>query len=116
MNHLSGVDDILRYLRHIRTLGLTFTKGNIYLYATADAPFNVYPHSGGMIHLGINSASFLSITQKQQILADSSTKAEFISAHTIAYNIIWLRGLLQELGFPQSKPTPLMQDIQSTIE
>jgi len=118
-NDMSGVDDILRYLRHTRTLGLTFTKGDIHLYATADAAFDVYPdsksHSGGTIHLGTNSASFLSITRKQPILADSSTEAEFISAHTIATNIIWLRGLLEELGFPQLNPTPLMQDNQSTI-
>jgi hypothetical protein len=118
-NDMSGVDDILRYLRHTRTLGLTFTKGDINLYATADAAFDVYPdsksHSGGTIHLGATSASFLSITQKQPILADSSTEAEFISAHTIANNIIWLRGLLIELGFPQPNPTLLMQDNQSTI-
>ena len=61
---MSGVDDILRYLRHTRTLGLTFTKGDINLYATADAAFDVlYPdsksHSGGTIHLGATSASFL---------------------------------------------------------
>ena len=73
-------------------------------------------HSGGTIHLGApTSTSFLSITQKQPILADSSTDAEYISAHTIANNIIWLRGLLAELGFPQLKPTSLMQDNQSTI-
>ena len=66
-------------------------------------------HSGGTIHLGATSASFLSITQKP-ILADSSTESEFISTHTIANNIIWLRGLLMELGFPQPEPTLLMQD------
>ena len=105
---MSGVDNILRYLRHTRTLGLTFTKGDINLYATADAAFDVYTdsksHSGGTIHLGATSASFLSITQKLPILADSSTEAEFISAHTIANNIIWQRGLLMELGFPQPNP------------
>jgi len=116
---MDGVDDIMKYLKHTRTLGLTFHKGDIHLYATADAAFDVYPdsksHSGGTIHLGSNSASFLSMTQKQPIIADSSTEAEFISAHTVANNIIWLRGLLVELGFPQPNPTLLMQDNQSTI-
>ena len=42
-NDMSGVADILRYLRSTRTLGLTFTKGDINLYATADAAFDVYP-------------------------------------------------------------------------
>ena len=114
-----GVDDILKYLKHTRTLGLTFHKGDIHLYATADAAFDVYPdsksHSGGTIHLGSNSASFFSMTQKQPIIADSSTEAEFISAHSIANTIIWLRGLLDELGFPQTTSTHLMQDNQSTI-
>ena len=97
-NDISGVDDILRYLHITRTLGLTFTKGDINLYATTDAAFDVCSdsksQSGGTIHLDATSASFLNITQKQPILADSSTEAEFISAHTIANNIVWLRGLL----------------------
>ena len=55
------------------------------------------------------------MTQKQSIIADSSTEAEFISAHSIANTIIWLRGLLDELGLPQTTSTHLMQDSQSTI-
>ena len=52
------------------------------------------------------------MTQKQPIITDSSTEAEFISAHTIANIIIWFRGLLDELGFPQQTSTHLMQDNQ----
>ena len=55
------------------------------------------------------------MTQKQPIIADSSTEAEFISAHSIANTIIWLQGLKDELGFPQTTSTHLMQDNQSTI-
>ena len=102
---MDGVDDILKYLKHTRTLGLTLHKGDISLYATADAAFNVYQYSksysGGTIHLGKASASFHSLTQKQAIIADSSTGAEFISAHTLATTTLWLRGILEELGFPQ---------------
>ena len=57
------------------------------------------------------------MTQKQSLIADSSTEAEFISAHSIANTIIWLRELLEdELGFPQTtSATHLMQDNQPTI-
>ena len=54
------------------------------------------------------------MTQKQPIISDSSTEAEFISAHTIANTTIWLRGLLDELEFPQQTSTHIMQDNQST--
>lgn len=30
--------------------------------------------------------------------------------------ITWLRGLLTEIGFPQSTPTPLHSDITSVIQ
>ena len=70
---MDGVDDILKYLKRSRTLGLTFHKGDIRLYATADPPFDVYPdsksHSGGIINLGSNSASFFSMTQNNRLLS-----------------------------------------------
>jgi len=72
--------------------GLSLSHFNSNLYATADAAFDVYPdsksHSGGTIHLGSNSASFFSMTQKQPIIADSSTEAEFIRAHSIPNTVL----------------------------
>ena len=110
---MDGIYDILKYRSHTRTLCLTFRKDGIHLYATADTACDVYPdsksHSGGTIHLGSNSASFFSMTQKQPIIADLSTEAHYIA------NTIILPILLDALGFPQLTSTYLMQDNQSTI-
>lgn len=35
---------------------------------------------------------------------------------TACYEIVWLRGLLAEIGFPQSNPIPLHADNTSDIQ
>ena len=98
---MDGADDIFKYLEHNRTLRLTLHKGDISLYATADAAFDVYPdsksHSGGTIHLGKVSASFYSLTLKQAFFA-----------HTLATTIVWQCGILEKLRFPKRSTTYLL--------
>ena len=53
--------------------------------------------------------------KKQPIIADSSTVAEFIGAHTGAQAIMWPRNFLEELGFRQKGATCMYQDNMSTI-
>ena len=45
------------------------------------------------------------MSKKQSIIADSSTAAEFIGAHTGAQAIIWAQNFLEELGFRQKGAT-----------
>ena len=46
----------------------------------------------------------------------SSTEAEFVATTEAAKEIIWARLLLYDLGFPQTQPTVLYEDNQSTIK
>jgi hypothetical protein len=55
------------------------------------------------------------MSKKQSIIADSSTAAEFIGAHTGAQAIMWARNFLEELGFRQEGATCMYQDNMSTI-
>ncbi len=55
------------------------------------------------------------MSKKQSIIADSSTAAEFIGAHTGAQAIMWARNFLEELGFQQKGTTCMYQDNMSTI-
>ena len=48
--------------------------------------------------------------------AQSSTEAEFIAAVTAAKTAIYLRSVLNELGFQQDEPTPIYEDNASAIE
>jgi hypothetical protein len=117
---MSGVDRILSYIACTKDKCLTLHSGEgVKLYATVDASYCCHAdrksQSGCTLHIGRNSASFLTITKKQSVTADSSTVAEYIAAHLATKQIMWARNLLSELGFPQSEPTSLFEDNQSTI-
>lgn len=54
--------------------------------------------------------------KKQECLSKSSTKAEYRAMSIACSKIIWLRGLLTELGFSKALPTPLHGDNISAIQ
>ena len=53
-------------------------------------------------------------SQRQSVVALSSTEAEYIGLTNACKEVTWLRMLLQDLGFPQ-KETILHSDNQSAI-
>jgi hypothetical protein len=53
--------------------------------------------------------------KKQDRVSKSSTEAEYRAMSTACSEIVWLRGLLAELGFPQTTFTPLHADNTSAI-
>ena len=54
--------------------------------------------------------------KKQDRVSKSSTEAEYRAMSTSCSEIVWLRGLLEELGFPQTTSTPLHADNTSAIQ
>jgi hypothetical protein len=44
-----------------------------------------------------------------------SCEAEYLACSHCARQILWLRSLFQEIGFPQNQPTPLYCDNQGTV-
>lgn len=54
--------------------------------------------------------------KKQDSVSKSSTEAEYRAMSATCFEIIWLRGLLTELGFSQAQPTPLHADNTSAIQ
>ena len=55
-------------------------------------------------------------SKAQSITALSSTEAELIAAVTAAKTARFIRSVLQELGFPQTGPTPIYEDNKPTID
>jgi hypothetical protein len=55
-------------------------------------------------------------SKKQARVSKSSTKFEYRAISAACSKIIWLRGLLAELGFSQSESTPLHVDNTSAIQ
>ena len=108
---MSAVDRVLRYVAGTATVGQTYCTYGLppELYAPVDVSYNFHAdlklHTGVSIHYGRFSTPFISMSKKQFIIADSSTAAEFIGAHTGAQAIMWVRNFLEELGFRQKGVT-----------
>ena len=107
---------VLEYLNGTKDLGLVFTKASTNLRAYADAAHLVHPdcrgHSGAVILMGKNIIHCES--KKQKLVSQSSTEAELVSLNSCLNGVLWLRNLMNELGFEQVK-TKIYQDNMSCI-
>jgi hypothetical protein len=54
-------------------------------------------------------------SRKQSCTASCTTESEYIAAHLASGEAYWLRGLLANLGYVQTQPTPLFCNNQSAI-
>ena len=88
------------------------------LVAWADASFatreSARSQTGYCFALGKDNASFYAKSQKQNLVTLSSTEAEYVALFHTVTEAVYIRRLLEELGFPQL-PTIVFQDNQSTI-
>jgi len=118
--HLVAVRRIIRYLLGTSTRGLFFPSGSeIQLNAFSDSDWAGCPDTrrsvtGWCMFLGDSLISWKS--KKQDRVSKSSTESEYRAMSTACSEIVWLRGLLTEIGFPQSNPTPLHADNTSAIQ
>jgi len=118
--HLATVHRIIRYLRGSPGRGLFFPAGSpLHLVAYSDADWAGCPDTprsvtGWCMFLGDSLISWKS--KKQARVSKSSTKSEYRAMSAVCSEIVWLRGLLAELGFPQSDSTPLHVDNISAIQ
>jgi hypothetical protein len=70
--------------------------------------------SGYLMNMGSTTISWN--CKKQTTIANSSAKAEYISAWEATCEIVWLRRILQDLGETQKSPTTLLINNQSAIK
>jgi hypothetical protein len=112
--HWQAVKRILRYLKHTVSHGLLLhhnSSNTLLAYSDADwAGCPDDPRSTGAysVYLGLNLISWSS--RKQPTVSRLSTEAEYkVVANTTA-ELLWIRGLLQELGITHSTPTTLWCD------
>ena len=86
---------------------------------TYKSSYNCYSdsksHTGVSLHLGRYSGSFLSMSKKQSILAESTTVSEFVGTHSAVQKVLWAQNMLTELGYLSAIPKTLFQDNKSTI-
>ena len=118
--HLAAVRRIVRYLKGTSARGLFFQVDSpIHLVAYSDADWAGCSDTrrsitGWCMFIGNSLVSWKS--KKQDRVSKSSTESEYRAMSSACSEIVWLRGLLGELGFPQIEPTPLHADNTSAIQ
>jgi len=109
--HWKAAKRILRYLKGTLIYGICFcgnSNKDVKLSGFVDADWagdveTRKSQSGYVFHLCGGPVSWVS--RKQTVVAMSTTEAEYVAAAFAAQELIWLRKLLQELGFQQKMAT-----------
>jgi len=111
---------IVAYLKGTKNFGISFSPSSnpnhLTVYCDADYAMDLEDRksrSGALLMLNNGLVAWLS--RKQPCTASSTTEAEYLAAHVATKELLWVRRLLQELGYPQSTPTPLFSDNQPAI-
>ncbi|XP_039173755.1 receptor-like protein EIX2 [Eucalyptus grandis] len=119
-SHMNAALKIVRYLKTCPGLGILLSrKCNMEMTAYCDADYATCPMSmrsitGFCIKFGESLLSWK--TKKQSTVSLSSAEAEYRSMAKTVCEIVWLRGLLLDLGAPVKGPTLLFCDNDSALK
>ena len=119
VHHLHIVKRILHYLKGSIGRGIIMHNNHytaISGYTNADWAGNAIDRkstTGYCTFVGGNLVTWKS--KKQQVVARSSAEAEYRAMAITACELIWLKGLMSDLGFPIPTPMSLMCDNQVAI-
>ncbi|KAL4385296.1 hypothetical protein GQ457_15G029610 [Hibiscus cannabinus] len=117
--HLGVAKRVLRYVKSTLGEGLNYLKmDNVVLTGYSDSDWagsldDMKSTSGYVFNVGSGAICWSS--KKQQVVAQSTAEAEYISAAAAANQAIWLRNLLSDLGFKQESAIVLLCDNKSAI-
>ncbi|GFY95385.1 hypothetical protein Acr_10g0007700 [Actinidia rufa] len=118
-SHLDAVHHILRYLKTCPDLGLFYTSGEhcgVSCFTDADyagSKTDSRSTSGFCTFRGTHLLSWKS--KKQAVVSRSSAEAEYRAMAQGTCELMWLRSLLTELGFPTAGSSTLFCDNKSAI-
>jgi hypothetical protein len=120
LRHYDAVKHLLRYLQGTRSCGLVYGQVPdpfplFRAFADSDWAMSESRMSVSGYVIMCAGAPIPWSSKQQAIVALSSCEAEYLSCTHSARQIIWLRSLFYELGFPQDQPTILFCDNQGTV-
>ncbi|XP_074282806.1 phenylcoumaran benzylic ether reductase POP1-like [Silene latifolia] len=117
--HMGTAKRILRYLKGTLEFGVFYQPcDNPRLIAYSDSDWagsvdDMKSTSGYAFTFG--SGTFSWNSKKQDIVAQSTAEAEYVAASAAVNQVIWLRKILQDLGYKQEGATKVMVDNKSAI-
>jgi len=120
--HLRGVNHLAKYLKSTKELELVLggLDDEVKLFGYTDASHNPdktsRPRLGYCFYLNLESGSIFARSVKDTCVSHSSCESEIKAIDTATRQVIWMRGFLEELGFPQKEPTILYTDSESAIK
>jgi len=110
---------VVNYLVATKDLELIIRPCEMLLQCSADASFGIHAdgksHSGLVMSLGKRSAPVQVWSRKQKAVSTSSTQAELMALTEAIEEVMWMRRLLGDLGYPAILPTPMEQDNTSAM-
>lgn len=121
LSHWNAVKRVFAYLSGILDVGILYQSGgsNCDLIGFSDADYandlETRRSTSGYVFCMANGPVTWS-SQRQKIVTLSTTESEYVAAATAARELIWLRNLINGIGYPCKKPTILFVDNQSTIK
>lgn len=120
-SHWLVVKRILRYIRGTTELGVFYKKGEnkMELMAYTDSDYagdlDGRRSTAGYVFM-MASGAISWASKKQSVVALSTTEAEYIAAALCACQCVWLRRVLEKLGFEEKTGTVIMCDNSSAIQ
>ncbi|XP_047149161.1 secreted RxLR effector protein 161-like [Vigna umbellata] len=118
--HWSAIKRILRYLKGTTELGIFYKKEEdttLMAYTNNDFAGDIDGRksiSGFIFSLGTGAVSWSS--KKQPIVTLSTAESEYITAASCACQCIWIKRILDTIGFNRSKQILVLCDSSSTIK
>jgi transposase InsO family protein len=118
--HISALKRLMKYLHGTADLKITYGGDNsvnvLSAYVDADFAMDVDDRKSrsGFV-LMLNGGPVAWGSKKQSTTASSTTEAEYYAAHKGSREVVWLRNLLSDLGYPQTAPTTMYSDNQAAI-
>lgn len=114
LDHWAAAKRVLRYLKGTRTLRLRLGGASIDIVGFTDASYACCPDTRRSVAaycFSLGESGMVSwCARKQKTVAQSTCDAEYMAAAEAAREAMWLRMLLEEIGFKSNRPTPLLCD------
>jgi hypothetical protein len=118
--HLQAAKRTLRYLKGTVNYGIFYKKGEaeeLLAFTDSDYAGDIKDRKStyGYVFL-MNSGAVAWSSRKQPLVMLSTTEAEFVAVANCACQTIWMRRILEKIGYQQEGSTVIMSDSSSAIK